>query len=383
MNYANFEPTPVWGAPTRDFAPILKADLFLDADRIHKETMPVPTRGRLSGGSGSGMLGGRVAKTHPIILPKPDDRKRAHSQLTQSGSVPMMSLEAATGGPSRDHLSKSGTALGPRSGILPGGPFQPQYTGCRYDIAKPPYSYASLIAQALLAAPLKRLTLNQIYAWIMEKYPYYRSENSGWQNSIRHNLSLNSCFVRLAKSEGEAGKGCYWTVNEEELAAFKDGAFKRRKLGGAGRASRRRRRRTSTPPPDPAGGSISVEPIAPSICDPPTTNHLASDGPGSQDDSLCFDYEALQYTLQTVRVNDGSVNGSTLRVSDMFRVPTPTSRPLDLAAISARIGTAGVTADYVMAAEERAWTFSTWEIQKSASDVRTDYTDPLEMLNRL
>lgn len=379
MNYANFESGLAWGAPTRDFAPILKADLFLDADRIHKEAMPVPppARSRLSGGGGSGMLGGRMGKAPPIILPKPDDRKRTLSQLTQSGSVPMMSLEATAGGPSRD-LSKSAAALGPRSGILVGGSFQPQYTGCRYDIAKPPYSYASLIAQALLAAPLKRLTLNQIYAWIMEKYPYYRSENSGWQNSIRHNLSLNSCFVRLAKSEGEAGKGCYWTVNEEELAAFKDGAFKRRKLGGAGRANRRRRRRASTPPPpDAAGGSISVEPIAPSICDPPTTNHPASDGADSQGDSLCFDYEALQYTLQTMRVNDGSVNGSTLRASDMFRVLAPgggRGRSPEPTVVNATTE---------LAVEERAWTFSTWELQKSASDVRTDYTDPLEMLNRL
>lgn len=136
-----------------------------------------------------------------------------------------------------------------------------QYTGCRYDLAKPPFSYASLIAQALLAAPERKLTLNQIYDWIMEKYPYYQSENSGWQNSIRHNLSLNSCFEKIARTHQEkvaaamalqqasmngdhhvthsgsggqssnaSGKGCFWTVNMDELASFTDGAFKRRKL---------------------------------------------------------------------------------------------------------------------------------------------------------
>lgn len=60
----------------------------------------------------------------------------------------------------------------------------PQYTGCRYDKDKPAYSYASLIAQAILDAPERKLTLNQIYAWIMDKYPYYRSQNSGWQVAI-------------------------------------------------------------------------------------------------------------------------------------------------------------------------------------------------------
>lgn len=134
-----------------------------------------------------------------------------------------------------------------------------QYTGCRYDLAKPPFSYASLIAQALLAAKDRKLTLNQIYDWIMEKYPYYQSENSGWQNSIRHNLSLNSCFEKIPRTHQEkvasaiaqqridqhnicnssssggqssnaSGKGCFWTVNMEELASFTDGAFKRRKL---------------------------------------------------------------------------------------------------------------------------------------------------------
>lgn len=62
----------------------------------------------------------------------------------------------------------------------------PQYTGCRYDRDKPAYSYASLIAQAILDTPDRKLTLNQIYHWIMNKYPYYRSQNSGWQ--VRNNL---------------------------------------------------------------------------------------------------------------------------------------------------------------------------------------------------
>lgn len=75
---------------------------------------------------------------------------------------------------------------------------------------KPPYSYATLISLAILQSDEGKLTLSQIYNWISVHFPYYKQKDAGWQNSIRHNLSLNEAFVKTQKS-GD-GKGHFWEV---------------------------------------------------------------------------------------------------------------------------------------------------------------------------
>ncbi|XP_064609526.1 hepatocyte nuclear factor 3-gamma-like [Liolophura sinensis] len=91
---------------------------------------------------------------------------------------------------------------------------------------KPGLSYIALISMAIQSSEEKRLLLSEIYQWISENFPYYQSKDKSWRNSVRHNLSLNECFVKNGRSEN--GKGNYWSIHLANVEDFEQGDFRRR-----------------------------------------------------------------------------------------------------------------------------------------------------------
>jgi forkhead box protein, other len=98
-----------------------------------------------------------------------------------------------------------------------------------YGEQKPPYSYISLTAMAIWSSQEKMLSLNDIYKYITDRFPYYRTNTQRWQNSLRHNLSFNDCFIKVPRRPDQPGKGAYWTLHPKAFDMFANGSLLRRR----------------------------------------------------------------------------------------------------------------------------------------------------------
>lgn len=95
---------------------------------------------------------------------------------------------------------------------------------------KPPFSYIALIAMAIRDSSTGRLTLAEINDYLMKKFPFFRGSYTGWRNSVRHNLSLNDCFIKVLRDPSRPwGKDNYWMLNPQSEYTFADGVFRRRR----------------------------------------------------------------------------------------------------------------------------------------------------------
>lgn len=81
-----------------------------------------------------------------------------------------------------------------------------QYNPKTHVHSKPPYSFSCLIFMAIEESALKRLPVKDIYQWIVTHFPYFQNAPTGWKNSVRHNLSLNKCFMKVDKERGHVSK---------------------------------------------------------------------------------------------------------------------------------------------------------------------------------
>ncbi|KAJ2904274.1 hypothetical protein MKZ38_008485 [Zalerion maritima] len=146
--------------------------------------------------------------SHPTIYPAPPAPSQFNLPLEnyyQKTSGKRVLMEAA---PIKEARPAKKIKLDTDVELPPHDSFPP----VKDDGQKPPHSYATLIGMAILRSPYRRLTLSQIYKWISDSYSFYNAQDAGWQNSIRHNLSLNKAFIKQERPKDDKGKGNYWAI---------------------------------------------------------------------------------------------------------------------------------------------------------------------------
>jgi hypothetical protein len=104
---------------------------------------------------------------------------------------------------------------------------------------KPPHSYVALIYLAMKASGRSKITLAEIYEFILYRFPYYQTAGLGWKNSIRHNLTQQKCFMKVQRlPEDGGGKGGFWAPHTSYTELLEERAAKGDSSGSSGGSAR-------------------------------------------------------------------------------------------------------------------------------------------------
>lgn len=205
----------------------------------------------------------------------------------------------------RHSRSKTARARGPSTASSRPGPYERH--------RKPPFSYIALIVMAIRQAPNHRLTLSEINDFLMRKFEFFRGTYTGWRNSIRHNLSLNECFVKVLRDPNRPwGKDNYWTLNPNSNYTLADGAFRRRRR----RVGRRSTAASTNAHLQPATES-HLRQLPPSAVDfAPTTTNILHVPFGTHTPPL----PAILHALQLTPTSEGPGSSRTLPRGESIRI---------------------------------------------------------------
>ena len=171
---------------------------------------------------------------------------------------------------------------------------------------KPPYSYIALIVMAIQSSPQRRLTLSEIYSFLQQRFTFFRGSYMGWKNSVRHNLSLNECFIKLPKSMGRPGKGHYWAIDPTAELMFEEGSFRRRPRGF--RRKVQAMKPYQLPPPPPLPYDLYAAAAAGGGGPPPPTVTSASSA-GNYASQYCVSQSYQDYSAYSQQQHYASMYG--------------------------------------------------------------------------
>ncbi|GAA6001417.1 hypothetical protein JCM10207_006656 [Rhodosporidiobolus poonsookiae] len=172
-----------------------------------------------------------AAAPPPAKKPKAAKKAAIKAEAGTTAAPPAASTAAPAG-------SAAGAAAAPAKprpspytpAALPAGKSLPDGAPADNPFAKPPYTYASLIAQAVQSSEAKKLTMHEVQEWIVGRWPYFKDNQNGWQNSIRHNLTPARGFLKVVRRADEPGKGSFWQIDPSQLSNFDGHHFRYKKV---------------------------------------------------------------------------------------------------------------------------------------------------------